>query len=69
MNKVYGSYKAYIEALKAEFIGKPVMYEGKRYTITDVDYNGMILIDKPAEYTWTTAVYEPHEARKALINE
>lgn len=65
--KEYHSWKDYIEDLKKEFIGKPVMYEGKRYTITKVDYNGIIHIDKPSTYNWSTAVYEPHEARKALI--
>lgn len=67
MNKEYGSWKAYIEALKAEFIGKNVSYEGKTYNIVDVDYNGIIHINRPTEYNKTTAVYEPHEARKALI--
>ena len=60
-------YKDWIKSLKSEFLGKKVSYQGKVYTIADVDYNGIIHIDKPTEYTETTAVYEPHEARKALI--
>lgn len=67
MNKVYGSWKEYIEELRNEFTGKKVRYEGEIYTITHVDYNGIIHIDKPTEHNWTTAVYEPHEARAALI--
>ena len=62
-----GTYKQYIESLQTEFVGKKVMYDGKPYTIAMVDYNGIIHIDKPTEYNKTTAVYEPHEARHALI--
>lgn len=65
--KVYGSWKQYIEALTDEWIGKRVQYEGKIYTIVKVDYNGILHIDKPSEYNWTTAAFEPHEAEKALI--
>lgn len=61
------AYRDYIEKLKKEFIGRHVSYEGKSYTIANVDYNGIIHIDKPSEYNDTTAVYEPYEARKALI--
>ena len=64
-----GTWKEYIEDLKTEFLGKKVTYQGNVYTIADVDYNGVILIDKPARFTPTTAVYMPHEARKALIEE
>ena len=60
-------YKDYIEALRSEFVGKRVMYEGTVYTIAMVDYNGIIHIDKPSQYNETTAVYEAYEARKALI--
>lgn len=65
--KVFGSWKQYIEALQAEFIGRKVIYQGKGYTIAKVDYNGIIHIDKPTEHNATTAIYEPHEARKNLI--
>lgn len=61
------TYKQYIENLKAEFIGRKVRYEGDVYTIVHVDYNGCIHIDKPSAYNETTAVYMPHEARKALV--
>ena len=34
-----------------------VLYiDGNVYTVTDVDYNGALLIDKKAEFTETTAV-------------
>lgn len=67
MNTVYGSWKNYIEALEKEFTGKNVNFEGKTYRIAKVDYNGIIHIDKPTEHNQTTAVYEPHEARKNLV--
>lgn len=49
-------YKDFIESMKAEWIGKTVRYEGKSYKVVDVDYNGGLLIDKPARFTETTAV-------------
>lgn len=52
----YGTWKEYINTLKNEWIGKIVEYEGKKYNVTDVDYNGMLLIDKKALHTDTTAV-------------
>lgn len=67
MNKEYGSWKQYIEALSSEFTGKMVEYNGSPYKIAKVDYNGMIHIDKPTERNLTTAVYEPHEARTHII--
>ena len=39
-------------------IGMKVKYAGEDYTIVDVDYNGGLLIDKPAQFTETTAIYE-----------
>jgi len=59
-----GTWKEYIEDLKTEFLGKKVTYQDKIHTITNVDYNGVIHIGTPG-----TAVYMPHEARKALIEE
>ena len=47
------AYRDYIEALRSEFVGKRVMYEGKVYTIAIVDYNGIIHIDKPSQYNET----------------
>lgn len=63
----HGSWREYIEALKSEWIGKQVMYDGKQYTIADVDYNGVLHIDKPSEHNMTTAVFMPYDAEKALI--
>lgn len=51
-----GTYKEYIEELKKKWIGKIVIYENKKYKVVDVDYNGMLLIDKKARFTDTTAV-------------
>lgn len=45
------TYKEYIENLKRKWIWKKVKYEGKYYTVVDVDYNGGLLIDKPHYYT------------------
>lgn len=51
-----GTYKEWIEKLKKEWIGKSVLYENRKYGVVDVDYNGMLLIDKNALHTYTTAV-------------
>lgn len=51
-----GTYREYIEKLKSKWIGKKVTFEGKRYNVVGVDYNGMLLIDRKARYTETTAV-------------
>ena len=59
-------WKDYIATLKAEWIGKTVYFEGERHQVVDVDYNGVLLIDKPTEHTATTAAFLPHEAKKAL---
>lgn len=50
------AYKAYIEDLKKEWVGKSVLFENEEYTVVDVDYNGSLLIDKKARFTDTTAV-------------
>ena len=50
------AYKDLIEADRQKWTGRAVVYEGKKYTVVDVDYNGGILINKPAEFTETTAV-------------
>lgn len=49
-------YKQYIEAQRKQWIGKKVMYDGATYTVVDVDYNGSLLINRPARFTNTTAV-------------
>ena len=51
-----GTYKEYIENLKRQWIGKEVVYENEKHRVVDVDYNGMLLIDKKARMTDTTAV-------------
>lgn len=50
------SYKEWIEELRAEWIDAEVIYSGARYRVLDVDYNGGLLIDKPAQFTEDTAV-------------
>lgn len=49
-------YKDWIAEQKERWIGQTVTFEGTEYTVVDVDYNGALLIDKPAEFTDTTAV-------------
>lgn len=51
-----GTYKEWIEKLKKQWIGKTVIYENEKYKVIDVDYNGLLLIDKKARWTDTTAV-------------
>lgn len=51
-----GTWKEYIEKLKKEWIGKTVIYENERYKVVDVDYNGMLMIDKKSCFTDTTAI-------------
>ena len=57
------TYKEYIQQLKANWNGAKVWYYGAEYKVIDVDYNGYLLIDKPAQYTSTTAV-ELHKVIK-----
>ena len=49
-------YKDWIEEMKTKLIGQKVIYEEHEYTVVDVDYNGGLLINKPAQFTETTAV-------------
>lgn len=51
-----GTYREYIETMKKRWIGRKVEFEGNVYTVEDVDYNGILLINKPAKFTETTAV-------------
>lgn len=62
-----GTWRGYIESLENEFIGKKVIYDGRIFSIVKVDYNGMIHINKPGKHTTTSAVFNPSEARKAII--
>ena len=50
------THRDWVEEMKAKWIGKKVTYEGQAYTVVDVDYNGVLIIDKPARFTDTTAV-------------
>lgn len=49
-------YSEWITEQKEKWIGKKVIYEDTEYTVVDVDYNGALLIDKPAQFTETTSV-------------
>ena len=49
-------WRDHIEALRRHWRDRKVEYEGTVYTVIDVDYNGALLIDKPAQFTATTAV-------------
>lgn len=50
-------YKQMVKNDRLYWTGKKVLYiDGNVYTVTDVDYNGALLIDKKAEFTETTAV-------------
>lgn len=51
-----GTYREWIDGLKTKWIGKTVIYNNARYRVVDVDYNGLLLIDKKTIYTKTTAV-------------
>ena len=55
-----GTYREWIESLKSKWIGKHVKYEDGICNVVDVDYNGILLIDKKAKYTDTTAVATHH---------
>ena len=51
-----GTWKEHIDKLKSQWIGKEVVYENEKHRVVDVDYNGLLLIDKKARMTDTTAV-------------
>lgn len=50
------TYKEWITEMKNRWIGKKVLYDGEQHTVVDVDYNGLLLIDKKGTFTDTTAV-------------
>lgn len=50
------TYRESIEAMRREWRDRKVEYEGKIYSVLDVDYNGSLLIDKPDDFKATTAV-------------
>ena len=49
-------YEEWIKEKREEWVGREVIFEGHKYKVMDVDYNGALLINKKAEYTDTTAV-------------
>ena len=55
------TWKEFIEKERKKYIGRKVEYEDKIYTVVDVDYNGVILIDKHGEFTPDTAIGLPIE--------
>ena len=50
------SYQEYLRSMYAKYIGAQVRYNGRLYSVIDVDYNGMLLIDIPSDHAETTAV-------------
>lgn len=50
------TYKELVRNDRAYWIGRKVLFDGNVYTVKDVDYNGALMIDKPARFTDTTAV-------------
>ena len=63
------SWKEMIEEKREQLVGRKVEYEGEIYTITQVDMNGSILIDKQAEHTPDTAVYMYYDVMKHLVED
>lgn len=51
-------YKDYIRQKREKWIGRRVRYDGKEYNVIDVDYNGLLLIDKKSEFKDDTAISE-----------
>ena len=51
-------WKDYIAAKKAQWVGKTVIWNGRKYKVVDVDYNCGIMIDLPSRFNPTTAVSE-----------
>lgn len=47
-----GTWKEYIDKLKSQWIGKEVVYENEKHRVVDVDYNGLLLIDKQPFADW-----------------
>lgn len=59
----------YIEELKADYVGKMLLYKGKLYNIVGIGYNGLILIDKPNKNSKYTPVYLSYEIDRNIISE
>ncbi len=60
-------WKDKIDEARRRLVGKKVTFDNKVYAITSVDYNGCVLIDKPARFTPDTAVYDIWEVDKYLV--
>lgn len=50
------SYHEYLRSMYTKYIWARVRYNGRLYSVIDVDYNGMLLIDIPSDHAETTAV-------------
>lgn len=50
------TFKEYLALKKVAWVGSRVTFEGREYTVVDVDANGALLIDKPSRFNKTTAV-------------
>lgn len=50
------TWKEHLTSMREEWVGARVKFEGKTYRVVEVDSNGALLIDKPAQFTDTTAV-------------
>jgi len=61
------TWKEMIDKAKKRLVGKNVVFEGKTHKITDVDYNGCVLIDKPARFTPDIAVYDIWNVGKHVV--
>lgn len=51
-------WNEYIAVKKAEWVGKAVIWNGKKYRVVDVDSNAALMIDLPSRFNPTTAVSE-----------
>ena len=67
------AWSDYISRKKEKWIGKKVSFEGKLYTVVDIDMNGALLINKPHYYcesytAETTAIGEEHIDSNYKVN-
>ena len=51
-------WKDYIAAKKAQWVGKVVTWNGRKYKVVDVDSNAALMLDLPSRFNPTTAVSE-----------
>jgi len=50
------TYREMIRRMRDKWIGREVQFSGTKYRVIDVDYNGCLVIDKPAQFTETTVI-------------